>query len=233
MPVTRSQSLITGTSAAGILAEKLSEDELLDHLLGIVVRDTRIFTLPIRVKNERVYYFDKEWNYKSDDVHRCKKFKGYSNSFNPTDVSDLFDYLVWSTAKNSFMEGMSLIDCLREYLRTSIPSYRKEMSLVDRLVAKVSHPDVVNVENTNEDGDTVSEQRVVVTVYLTSGIFSSWRELMEGVKKHKKEINQKVKERVIKDRNLPKHIESLDRLYIMDIRLYRNYTIEYVYGIRI
>ena len=227
-------AMISGLSTLGTIAEKKTEDELVEYLFGIVLRDRRIFKMPIRVRNGSILYFDEMWILHEDHASSpaCRKFAGYSNAFNPTDVSELFDYLVWVNARNSFRVGMTILECMRVYLHTSIPAYRRDLPFIDRLVTKVESPQIIFYDpyNSAED-DEHRERRVLVRLSLSSRIYPSWKDLLYGVKEHKKEINKKVKEKIARDKYLPKQVD-LSNLFLIDIQVFRNCTMEYTFGIR-
>ena len=141
-----------------------------------------------------------------------------------------FNYNVWWEAVDNFQVGMKLEDCVRIYINTELICHRgADWPFIDRLVQNI----VACYEREPFNKNTKTFDRIRVSVNLGRYLFETWDELKQAVKAHRSEIDKKVLEKIENDRRFRKYNVPINVLSLSDLVLRRDYTLEYIFELKI
>lgn len=187
--------------------------------------DGDILTQPIRIVNQAAYYFDSDQVYKKDTGERWKNIGKVRSLWHCREI----DMRVFSKAASRFQEGYILRDCVDLVLKTDLCPTSVQYSPLERLVTRVGP---VSYERVPENQNPKTFDRVRVQANLSHTFYATWEELRQGVKRHRKEIDNLVIETIRNDPKFQKFGVPVNVLRLSNLILARSYFLEYIFELK-
>jgi len=206
-------------------------DEELNILLRRYLVDAGIINSPVRQIAGDTYFFNdneiytldkgsKVFAYEGRLKFKLFKIRGYTS----------FNMNIWSKAVKHFKAGMSLTDCIKIFLDTTL-EYKPTVDLpyLDRLIQHINAPEY---ERIPENSNAATFDRIRVFVGLPQFMFQSWDELKKAVQENRVEIDRRVLEKIESDRQFKKYGIPINFISLSTVLLRHNYSLEYIFELR-
>lgn len=207
--------------------DTMDDVELTNFLYSVIKKnEMRIHSRAARVLRDKVYFFDK------DDTCVCRKREDTEHCIwlLPEYVGLHFSPGLWKKACCQFSEGLTLWDCLLIYVQTQLSIPQKvHFSEKERFIQKVCIPEIV-CDSDNYNKSTFD--RVHLVINLGKEVFPEWIDTVEAVRRYRKELDALAINRIANDRVFRKYNVPLNFLKLSELRLKRNYTLEYVFELK-
>lgn len=191
-----------------------------------------ILETPIRYLAGNTYYFDNEERYQIDRGSKHHEYPDHPvrGVFAPRGQA-FFNLRLWTKAVSKFEEGMPLINCAKIFLNEELHQNTEPIAhkYIERLIQKIDSP---QFERVPENPDPNSFDRIRVTVSLPMYLYKTWEELRDAVKKHRREIDRRVVEKIESDRAFKRYGIPLSFLRLSNLSLGRDFTLEYIFEFR-
>lgn len=232
-------------SLQGGLEENIVEHlfpEMTDYLQTIpdaaLVSMTREFLLehelcnkPLKQYKGVTYYFNEDEIYSRDKANLFPIRGRIKSLFTITGAgASFFNNSVWRKAVTQFEVGMTLCECIEIFLKTEIVHHAPpELTPVDRLVQCIMQPVYERVPGNHNEA---TFDRIRITVGLPRYQFDSWEALQKEVKKYRREIIQRVVEKLEGSTQFKGYGVPINFLKLSNITLLHNFALEFIFELK-
>ena len=210
--------------------QKIKDEELI-QLMRVYLLEHEVLNCPIRQIAGNTYFFDSNEIYSLDKGSTAFPYSSRLkfHTFKVMGVTS-FNANVWNKAAKQFSIGMSLADCIRIFLYTSLDiNPTKELPYIERLIQSVEGPEY---ERMPENFDEKTFDRIRVRVCLPRYMFQTWDELKIAVRENRSEIDRRVLDKIKSDRKFKNFGLPVNFIKASDVTLLRDYTLEYIFEIK-
>ena len=210
--------------------QSISDAELASMTRGLLLKHGIINT-PVRQQKGKTYYFNENEIYSLDEKSELFSYESRLR-FNIFKVmSDpCFNMNVWSKAVSQFEVGMKLDECIGIFLQTELAhNVPQELSPFDRLMQYIAPPVYERVPGNN---NKATFDHIRMTVGLPRYQFDSWEALKGEVKEYRREICQRIIEKLEQDRQFKKYGVPINFLRLSDIILLRDFSVEFIFELK-
>lgn len=180
---------------------------------------------PIRTIKQTIYYFDAAQIYQKDTkVHWQANSKDlylwyYAN----------INMRIFRKASINFLVGSTLKDCVEIFLKTNLCTTPKKRPPLDFLVTGIG---AVSYERIPENENPKTFDYIRVQVNLSHTAYATWEELKQGVRQHRKEIDELVVKKIQNDRGFRKFGVPLSAVNLSERILSSHYFLEYIFDLK-
>lgn len=210
--------------------QSISDAELISLTRDFLIEQGVINT-PICQRKGNTYYFSENEIYSLDKKSELFPYESRTK-YNIFRVysAPCFNVNVWKKAVSRFEAGMTLEECVSIFLQTELGhNVPQELSPVDRLVQYIASPVYERVPGNN---NAATFDHIRMTVGLPRYQFNSWEILKDEVKKYRREIYQRVIEKLEQDHQFKKYGVPINFLELNNVILLRDFFLEFIFTLK-
>ena len=167
------------------------------------------------------YYFDEEY------ILRARKSTERGSWQLPREIAAKVNCGVWAKAMAACKEGTTADEFVLQYLTTQVKGPENpSWSFIERLCTRIEKP---AFERHPDNNNPRTFDHIRVEVCINSSMYASVKELIAGLKEHRKEIDELVLREIEECFDFHRYGVPVSDLRLVSLYFAADYTLEYIF----